>query len=950
MKRMAMVAAVVLCLSVGNAMAGGKVEPQWVMRAREIVEGTPDRPRRRMIVLPLVIGEEQIGEIGWGRGVIALQAMWKCSFTPERVVDMWRCGGVQAYFRYLQLLGSGRNVTQKKIDDLCMLLGTENYVTGNLSVGEETYTATLTFHGENGRQVKKHEGSRDRMHELPCLIAKDVVDYLGVSLSSAQKEYLARPPLNSTELFEQVADWVPPFYYFSERRIVFWRRLVKLCRTPWTETMYIQCRRGQNAARLAREWGDFAPKTKSVGLEYDRAHALVGWADYQKGSWHKAGEFLVDLIPRDPYNADLVRWLAEALGGTGRVELAEKVARRIYAICEPQYRADYHHALFLDDFAWDARGGGWAHTVTEEGWKLFRERLSRAKEEYERSREAEPRFWRANVQLISTGKAGGESYSYMRKAFMDAISVCPTDPTPYSQMKFHLLPRWGGSMAEALAFGRFCAETKLYRTAIPMELVEAHFDAASLRYRMSGKGDDPLTGELKPYFMDPAVRREVVEVLDKMVEANPHSFVVLGYRILFAHFYDEKELAAGLLKKLNIPLGDEVVVCNAAGPIDEDLYKEISEWTRTDWPAVHLAARDGEDEKLKQLLEQGAEVSSKTEEGYTPLHVAVRHNNPATVDLLVSRGADIDALMPDGYRPLIWAMDNGRTPMVEKLLEMGADTNAPCEDEDGFTPLTFAAKYGKIQYVRWLCEHGADLAQRTTEDKWTALHTACMWGREDVVVHLLEQGAELKAGDDDGATPLHRAAAERRPRLMNLLISRGASVMDRDHAGRTPLHYAAMYGEDEAVEWLLEHGAPIDDNKNRMHLTPLQHALTWRKPGTAGLLMERGASLDVENRRGQPLLLLAIAHGHTDFARQLLERGVDVNVAGPNGKTALHKAAEGWNAGLVRTLLKHGADPHAEDDEGKTPLAIVRETGRKYMIRAFEESLKARLDSGADQE
>ena len=39
MKRIAMLAAVVLCLSVGNTMGGGKVEPQWVMRAREIAEG-----------------------------------------------------------------------------------------------------------------------------------------------------------------------------------------------------------------------------------------------------------------------------------------------------------------------------------------------------------------------------------------------------------------------------------------------------------------------------------------------------------------------------------------------------------------------------------------------------------------------------------------------------------------------------------------------------------------------------------------------------------------------------------------------------------------------------------------------------------------------------------------------------------------------------------------------
>ena len=57
--------------------------------------------------------------------------------------------------------------------------------------------------------------------------------------------------------------------------------------------------------------------------------------------------------------------------------------------------------------------------------------------------------------------------------------------------------------------------------------------------------------------------------------------------------------------------------------------------------------------------------------------------------------------------------------------------------------------------------------------KWTALHHACHSGQEDLVLLLLENGAEMDAQTINGGTPLMRAIESSREAVVELLISRG---------------------------------------------------------------------------------------------------------------------------------------------------------------------------------
>ncbi|MGB7159449.1 MAG: ankyrin repeat domain-containing protein, partial [Tepidisphaeraceae bacterium] len=158
-------------------------------------------------------------------------------------------------------------------------------------------------------------------------------------------------------------------------------------------------------------------------------------------------------------------------------------------------------------------------------------------------------------------------------------------------------------------------------------------------------------------------------------------------------------------------------------PAPKDM--KIDARDRVGMTPLHHAARDGDAQRMRQLIEQGGDVKAQVrsreanspEWGSTPLHYAVR---------------------------------DGHTEVVKLLLEQGADVNAA--NDRGVTPLHRAISNAKIAKV------------------------------------LIDAGAKPDAADERGETPLHWAALDGAPEAMAVLFAAGANVAAADHQGRTPLH------------------------------------------------------------------------------------------------------------------------------------------------------------------
>jgi ankyrin repeat protein len=117
---------------------------------------------------------------------------------------------------------------------------------------------------------------------------------------------------------------------------------------------------------------------------------------------------------------------------------------------------------------------------------------------------------------------------------------------------------------------------------------------------------------------------------------------------------------------------------------------------------------------------------------------------------------------------------------------------------------------------------------------------------------------------------------------------------------------AAKKGEFAAVKALLDADPTLIDARDADGSTPL-HCAAWKgNDQVVALLIERGASLSVENDNdhwgGTPLH--AAAHGNNrEAARLLLEHGADPGFRSRNGRTPLEET-EFHNATAVAKLLR----------------------------------------------
>jgi ankyrin repeat protein len=119
-----------------------------------------------------------------------------------------------------------------------------------------------------------------------------------------------------------------------------------------------------------------------------------------------------------------------------------------------------------------------------------------------------------------------------------------------------------------------------------------------------------------------------------------------------------------------------------------------------------------------------------------------------------------------------------------------------------------------IEGLKGLIREGFDVNMRV--DGQTILHEVAALFREEMVVLLLNNGAEIDITDKRNWTPLFCAVYGRQLGTLKLLLKRGATVNRVDSDGNTPLHIATIeelrYPErrGESIGVLLDAGADVN--------------------------------------------------------------------------------------------------------------------------------------------
>jgi len=954
MKRRHLSWLLVCALGVGLAGAEG-AEDDWLARVRSRLETMPTRARRVMLVFPLVEAGSENGEIGWGRGLIALQAMWVSSFAPDRLLDTW---DFTADWRFAdqQLFGAGRRVTPEKIEAVCAALDTQNYVTGTLEVGPDRYVARLVLHGEKGVQEIEHAGPKAELPRLPCLIAVDVVAYLRVPITARQQEHLRRAPLSSVELFDEVAGRFHASYYFGTHQPWFWQSVAERCRTPWTQFAYVQASFWAFTRESWKLYTESPPETQTTALDVMGANAFLA-------PLNTAGLLCLRLIEEDPYDPEPLLRLAARLMEMGEEELAWAVLDRCAAVYGDSHLGPLYSGLFLAPYAWDVRDGMWAANTMNRTPGVFRRWLVRARTDLEAALEKEPRCWPAASALMAVADSLDLGQKYCEDRFAEVIAACPTLMQAYQKMLDPNAP------AEAqLAFGRRCAATELYHTRIPSLLIEAHAMVAVDLPRWGGWLPPQAEGKemLTKYFSQPAVWQEVAPVLERLAEQNPLDYRDLSRYLALAYWRGDTELASRLVERIPRAAYEAITENPSWFCLPSGLHDEVSRLARAGFPALAAAVREGDAEAVQRLIAAGEPVNQATHDGWTPLHVAAERGhmgiarlllkggadaNAATEDgstplhlaaknghvpvalMLLAGGADVNATGPDGRTPLLVALEAYENPFAQLLLKRGADPNA--KDATGNPALYVAALHMDKDMIRALAAAGADMNAMDADDR-PVLYRVCDWQELEVAEVLLDLGADPDAKTAGGFAPLYTAAYYGHMETARLLIARGASLEARHKRGFTALHTAASQGHPEMVKLLLAHGADANDNQTEGGDSPLNFAARYAHVDCAKLLLEAGADIHCRTHNLWQPLHNAAYHGHVETVRFLLDNGAQADSECMWG-TPLHLAAMCGSKELILIFLERGVDVNAVDRNGRTPTGQALKEGHADIAELLRE-------------
>jgi ankyrin repeat protein len=396
-----------------------------------------------------------------------------------------------------------------------------------------------------------------------------------------------------------------------------------------------------------------------------------------------------------------------------------------------------------------------------------------------------------------------------------------------------------------------------------------------------------------------------------------------------------------LLIEAGADLGDSGILWTAIN-VQNDLetIEYLLQHTKSD--TKFLTGRGGYATYLEQASEKGnmelfqliwryvnASVYESDHQGVVQyirkcLPKAAASGNQDLVRYLLSQGAQLADKSSTGKAGLYEAVNSGDIPMVQLLLSLGADPNQSRADKISRTPLQLAAEKGNIFLVNLLLEHGADVHEtsfywlRLSTSKITTTFQAGILGGNIAVVEALVEAGASPSGSEKGSElqiALQIACDQGSAGMVHLLISKGAevNVKSKDlRIGKSALASALRSKNYDIIEILLERDADVNvPSKDSSGPTPLQVCVEYHGTDMTERLLNLGADPDDSGA-----LWAAVVQNKVEIVHLLLKHNQssmnysygDSKTSNDYGRAALVHAIEYGEHELVHILLEAGVD------------------------------------------
>jgi ankyrin repeat protein len=291
-------------------------------------------------------------------------------------------------------------------------------------------------------------------------------------------------------------------------------------------------------------------------------------------------------------------------------------------------------------------------------------------------------------------------------------------------------------------------------------------------------------------------------------------------------------------------------------PVAGQAGQKVEEFASGSMTPLMFAAREGDVESARMLLDAGADVNATAGDGKNGLSLAIFNGNYEAASLLIDRKADVNNTDTQRFTPLFWAVDrrNMETapnfpwmvtedplPLIKKLLDAGANPNALVNNTPRArmragsprivfaTALMRAAFSGDLELVKLLLDHRAD-PKVISSDGETMVSAAAGLGfiqgyskgkppaeRLEVVKLFVELGGDVNQADDYGITPLMVAGNMGDTAIIQYLVDKGADLAAYDLGKKNDGAFGASVEPLMPVDYAIGVGTFVPNNAVIIH-------------------------------------------------------------------------------------------------------------------------------------
>jgi ankyrin repeat protein len=345
---------------------------------------------------------------------------------------------------------------------------------------------------------------------------------------------------------------------------------------------------------------------------------------------------------------------------------------------------------------------------------------------------------------------------------------------------------------------------------------------------------------------------------------------------------------------------------------------------------------------VEELISKNVNFNIKTSTQATILHYLARCPNENIIKNLLPQIANIDEVNSYGETPLFKAAVAGNVKLAELLLNKGAKLDV--KNIKGKTPLDIAKEH----------------KDKSIGELFTKYESSDITG--SITINLIDATDILES--------LKKAIEYRDIKSLEDIIKQNEINLDIAVSilgSKSFFEYAIEYHNLEAVSFFINKGADINHSNIPTYNSPLELAFSLRcKPIIERLVKDENINLSkfkdknalfhsVENQywdvaklmiektfdvcqldnKGVSILHYLIEYTNIEILELVLKQSININVQNKFSSTPLHEAVKKGKLDLALLLLKYGAKHDIKDIFGKTPLDLAKGHIKKEVVDFF---------------